>query len=173
MSSHEKFKKNNLAYVKVREIVSREFKQVVEAVPKERREDREIVEGRYLAACEFAASVASLFSAYDTIFDAEPDSIGLVKSLGDLAFGFETNQFYNTFRAYLHPVLMTSINSWLDSLEFRATLMTEDSAITRSLMNNSRYMWLELIPACAFCLGGFALVRDCSSKLKNEIIRLL
>lgn len=176
MISQEKLqqiRKNNMVFIRVKEIALRELKPAVEAVPKELREQRELIEGRYLSAAEFLASVASLFMAYRTLLETDPDEGALIRALGDLSFGFDTNQFYNTFKGFLHPILLTSINSWLDSVDYRAILLSRDNLITRNLAFAGQHMWLELFSATAFCLGGQTLMRDVGSKLKEEIIREL
>lgn len=165
--------KNSKIYLAVHDVVSKAFRPVVDRVPPEKRDERELIEGRYLSACNFVASVASLFSAYKSLLTPIPDSMALIRALGDLAYGFETNQFFGTFRGYLHPVLMNSINAWMDSVDYGAQLAATDNQTTRNLFFASENAWLEIIPAVAFCFGGFALSREVSSNLKEQVLRAI
>lgn len=167
------FQKSNRVYEEVRQIIHESFKQVVEQMPQTNREEVALVQGRFLSACDFVASVASLFCAYDNMMEGEPDIAGLYRALGDLSFGFETNQFYVTFKGFLHPALVISINAWLDSVEHSFELEARDNALTRQLHAAARLSWLNIVFAAAFCLGGYGFARQVSTELREKIIRVI
>lgn len=172
MNQLEKIKYGNKLFTDVRSIIAETFKPVVEAIPTDKREERELSEGRHLAACDFLASVASLFAAYKSLLTPVPDTGAMIRALSDLTYGFETNQFYMTFRGYLHPILMNSINAWMDSVEYSSMLGVTDTQSVRNLMFASQHAWLEIYPASAFCFGGNGFAREVGAGLKQRVLNV-
>ncbi len=168
------FERANLLHSNIREIIAREFKQVVDKTPTERREERELIEGRFLAANEFLASVATMFVSYESLLTTEPNGPGVFRALNDLAFGFETNQFYTTFRGYLHPVLMCSIQSWLEHINYRIEVdENPNNQSAKYMLFATKYAWLQIFAAAAFCFGGHSFAASVGPKLRDAVFKVL
>jgi len=170
----QQFERANLLHANIREIVAREFKSVVDKIPAERREERELIEGRFLAANEFLASVSALFVSYESLLTTEPNGPGIFRALNDLAFGFETNQFYTTFRGYLHPVLMCSIQSWLEHINYRIeSEENPNSQTAKYMLFATKYAWLQIFAAAAFCFGGHGFASEVGKKLRDAVFKVI
>ncbi len=68
------------------------------------------------------------------------------------------NPFYYQFRNLLEPLIISSINSWLDSEQF----VKRDEEKWRMYAFFLRNEALALIPMIAYCLGGFNYMRQVS-----------
>lgn len=173
MDFKAQFEKTNMLHTTVKKIAAEELRFIVEAVPEKHREERELAEGRHIAACEFLAGITTFFVGYKSLSEGSPNMPALFHALNDLAFGFETNMFYGTFKGYLHPIFMNAINTWLDSVEYATEQLQTDTQTGRYMVFLSQHAWLELFPAVAFCLGGSNAARTVGKKLKDRIYQAI
>lgn len=158
--------RSNEIYTRARTCAQQHLRSVVDELGENvSPTDKQLTNARFLAACEFAADVACLFAAYNSIIDNKPDTIGLLRALNSLAFGFETNLFYGTFKGYLHPILMSGINGYIDA--------NYEQNAAGAVENAAGIAWTNIYPAIAFCLGNTSLMRKVGFLLQTDILRIV
>lgn len=160
----DKFRRSNTIFHSVRDLLNKYLRPVLDQenlTPA----DREVTKARLAAACDFGADVACLFDAYNSLADNNPDSVGLLRALNSLAFGFETNLFYGTFKGYLHPILMHGINGYIDA-NFSDNMTAEDQKVISRT-------WTAIYPAIAFCLGNTSMMRSVGYQIQAEVLRIV
>lgn len=77
--------------------------------------------------------------------------------------GLEGNKFYVENRHMIIPILITSINGWLDSNTMVKTTSKENHIKAYVLRN----LGLELVPLFAFLIGGYEHMRNVSMEMRE------
>lgn len=70
-------------------------------------------------------------------------------------FDISGNPFFSENATYLRPLMMAGVNAWLDSV----VLEKRDTGWAQTWAYALRDYYMELIPACAFLVGGFEHMR--------------
>jgi hypothetical protein len=111
-------------------------------------------------AVDFILQLAEVAEVWDDIIDRDkdfdPDRINRAFVLALLSI--PSNPFYVAHGAYLRPLMMAGANAWMDSTE----LEKHKDGWAKVWAYALRDWYMELIPACANIIGGYAHMRDVS-----------
>lgn len=110
-------------------------------------------------------TLSSIGETWDDLIDKDKEITNKeinAAFLNALVF-LQNNPFYVSYRAFLEPVLIISINAWFDS----DILQKSDNGKWRMLAFYLRNYDSELAQACAFCVGGFEQMRKVSIDIRQ------
>lgn len=97
----------------------------------------------------------------DTPVPVQPGHINMVFILALLEL--PTDPFWHKHVGFLFPILVVSINAWLDAND-----LEKDPLIKwRQLAFHLRNTMTELVPAVAYCIGGLDLMRAVSLEARQ------
>jgi hypothetical protein len=95
--------------------------------------------------------------------DKEIDNEDIHRAFLNLLIGLPLNPFYQQYRYYLEPMIIMSVNAWLDSL----SLAESPEKKWNMLAFYMRNLGAELAPMIAFCVGGFDHMRNVSGEIRK------
>lgn len=115
------------------------------------------------SAIDCLTSITNVFAGLAGAVSLGSVSLGAyASSINDLTFGLESNDFWLGRKAYLQPIFLSCVDSFVASLR-------DDLPETIVFQRQ----WLSLIPAVLFCLGGYSLRNGHSSEMITEVSRLV
>lgn len=72
------------------------------------------------------------------------------------------NPFWQRTRTFIEPIIIVAINAWQDAND----LEQSESVKERNLAFHIRNFTTELLPAIAFCMGGYDYMRSISKDMR-------
>lgn len=116
-------------------------------------------------AVDCALMISNALEVWDDLIDRDQalDAATINKAFWDLLITLPNNPFYARHRARLEPLLIATINGWLDA----EALVKRPEEHWRWLAFYLRNTGNEMIPACAFIVGGFANMRRVSLAMRE------
>ena len=133
------------------------------------REQRDELIGQWLNynlhARDFLIDIGHAFEVWDDLIDRDkPVSDEAINgAFVRLLFDLPTNPFYAANAAYLRPLLMAGVNAWLDS-----TVLEKEGTPWATVWAYALRDWyMEIVPACAFLIGGFEHMRRVSLEARR------
>lgn len=133
------------------------------------REKRDELLGEWLNynlhARDFLIDIGQIAEVWDDLVDRDKpvDDDTINDLFVRLMFELPTNPFYAANAAYLRPLLMAGVNAWLDS----TVLEKEGTPWATTWAYALRDWYMELVPACAFLIGGFEHMRRVSLEARR------
>ena len=117
-----------------------------------------------LGAVEVACSLVSIFSSLQT-----PTANAAFSMLTDLTIALNTNPFWVRNVGSLMPLLIAAVNGANDARE----MDVNPEPRWNTLREQSRCLWLELLPQLIFLTHGYAAMRLQSVQMKKTFHGLL
>lgn len=111
--------------------------------------------------------ISQISETWDDIVDnGSADEKEVELSYVHALIGLELNPFYQANRNMILPLVIISVNGWLDSNKMMKTKNKEDHVKAYVLRN----LGLELIPLFAFITGGYEHMRAISQEARNFFV---
>lgn len=113
----------------------------------------------------FLIDIGQIAEVWDDLIDRDKpvDDEVIIDVFTRLLFDLPTNPFYAQNAAYLRPLLVAGVNAWLDS----TVLEKEGTPWATTWAYALRDWYMELVPACAFLIGGFGHMRAVSLEARR------
>lgn len=100
----------------------------------------------------FILQIAEIAEVWDDLVDGDPvPQYRLNGAFITAIFDLSGNPFFRKHSDYLRPILLAGINAWLDSTKMEKAT----DSWSRTWAYALRDWYMELVPACAFLVGGF------------------
>ena len=114
------------------------------------------------SAVDFLVALSSIAELWDDLVDKdkEPSRKEIDAVFWNALVTLPTNEFFNTNRAFLMPLVIQSINAWQDSVELERG-NTNDRAYALTL----RIISLQIAPMIVLLLRGKKAMRDLSTEM--------
>lgn len=115
-------------------------------------------------AVNFILQLGEVAEVWDDLIDGDPVPPDRLHSAFITAvFDLSGNPFFNLHRDYLRPLILAGMNAWLDSVVLEA----KPDSWSRTWAYALRDYYMELVPACAFLLGGYQHMRRASLEARQ------
>lgn len=115
------------------------------------------------AAVECVVMLSGIAECWDDIIDEESVSEERIhRAFTHALVGLQLNQFYERHKHMLLPVVIASINAWLDANNLQSG--TRHERMAAFFLRNLGY---ELATIAAFCVGGWDHMREVSLEMRK------
>lgn len=118
-------------------------------------------------AINFIDMFMSTIEIWDDLIDKDkPVSAEDINTVfTNLLFWLPQNLFFEKYKSYLLPIIMTTINTWHDS----NYLGSEEDIRSKQEAWYLKQFGIEMFSAVAFLIGGFEHMRDVSLKIRKIV----
>jgi len=118
-------------------------------------------------AISFLATIMDAVEIWDDLIDKDKPvaDANIHRVFINLMFWMPQNQFFNTHKNYLLPIIMTCINAWMDSDALKSLAGVRDRQAAWWL----KQMGVELYGSVAFLMGGFDHMREISLQARHVL----
>lgn len=118
-----------------------------------------------LMAVDVAMRLANVFMAINN-----PKAPRTFQAICDLTYQLNTNDFWHKNASILLPLMHAALNAHRDVIVFnKAREELNEYSMLDALSAAGRAAPLEIFPVIAYCLGGGALMQECSASLKQAL----
>lgn len=116
-------------------------------------------------AYEFVNAIMEALEFTDDLVDQDVDISNdrIVRNLMSVIITLPNNDFFIMNRAYITPILIMTVSSWLDSEKLKES----DDERHKMLAFHLRNLGLELYHATAFLVGGFDHLRKVGVEMRE------
>jgi len=113
-------------------------------------------------AIKFIQDIGSVMETWDDLIDKDkPVSDALIHHVFiTLLISLPSNDFFAKNKNFLIPIIMLAINSWLDSNN-----LEKEEFEQRTYALTLRHIGIQIVPMCAFLVGGFEHSRKYSTDI--------
>lgn len=115
------------------------------------------------AAVECVVMISGISECWDDLIDEERVSEARIhQAFTHAMVGLQLNAFFDRHKGMLLPIIIASINAWMDANALQAG--TKHERMAAFFMRNFGY---ELFTVAAFCVGGWSHMREISLEMRR------
>lgn len=117
-------------------------------------------------AVDFLVTMFHIGEVWDDLIDRDKPISDEQINAGFVAALFEltANPFFQRHHHYLRPVMMSGVNGWLDSVHYEKYTSDTHWKHWAFVLRN---WYMDIVPACAFLVGGFDHMRFVSLEARK------
>lgn len=117
-------------------------------------------------AVAFVVNLSTIIEIWDDLIDGDrkPSDAEIHNAFLLALFDMQANTFFSRHKTHLLPLIMTSINAWLDSVDMERGRDRHERMWAFFLKDYGRELFIQ----CAFLAGGYNHMRSVSMEMRRH-----